>query len=98
VLDHVGTPLGVGAYAGQRDSIFESWRQSIRALATCPNVSIKLGGLGMSLCGFDYGSEPLSSERLAIAWRPYIESCIEAFGVKRCMFESNYPVDGFTCS
>jgi len=30
---------------------------------------------------------------LAREWRPYIETCIEAFGVARCMFESNYPAD-----
>lgn len=98
VLDHVGTPIGLGVYAGKRAEVFETWRQSIRELATCPNVSIKLGGLGMSICGFDHGGMPLSSEVLADAWRPYIETAIEAFGVERSMFESNYPVDGFTCS
>ena len=36
---------------------------------------------------------PPSSEDLAAAWRQYIEPCIEAFGVDRCMFESNFPPD-----
>ena len=32
------------------------------------------------------------------AWRPYIETCIDAFGPTRCMFESNFPVDKPGCS
>jgi predicted TIM-barrel fold metal-dependent hydrolase len=100
VLDHVGTPLGVGAYAHRQREVFAQWRSEIVELATCPNVWVKLGGLGMTLCGFDYGNgeAPLSSTHLADTWRPYLETCIEAFGVRRCMFESNYPVDGATCS
>jgi L-fuconolactonase len=95
VLDHVGGPLGIGPYAGKRAEIFPVWQKSIRDLATCPNVFVKLGGLGMKICGFEFHKLeiPPSSEDLAAAWRPYIETCIEAFGVKRAMFESNFPVD-----
>jgi predicted TIM-barrel fold metal-dependent hydrolase len=95
VLNHAGTPLGIGAYAGQRDAVFASWSASIRELATCPNVSVKLGGFGMTLHGLGFYDEPAppSSERLAAALRPYVETCIEAFGADRCMFESNFPPD-----
>jgi predicted TIM-barrel fold metal-dependent hydrolase len=95
VLDHVGTPLGVASYRGRRDERFSIWRESIRSLAELPNVTVKLGGLGMHFCGFpSFLSEPpTSSEQLAREWCPYIETCIEAFGVARCMFESNYPAD-----
>jgi predicted TIM-barrel fold metal-dependent hydrolase len=95
VLDHVGTPVAVGGYAGQRDAVFAAWSASIRELATCPNVCVKLGGLGMTFTGFGFHAEPEppSSERLAASWRPYMETCIEAFGTERCMFESNFPVD-----
>ncbi len=95
VLNHVGGPLGIGAYAGQHDAIFADWTTSIRALATCPNVHVKLGGLGMPLTGlaFHEKPEPPSSEQLATASRPYMETCIEEFGAARCMFESNFPVD-----
>jgi predicted TIM-barrel fold metal-dependent hydrolase len=95
VLDHLGTPLGIGAYAGRRDAVFAAWSASVRELATCPNVSVKLGGLGMAMAGFGFHDEPAppSSERLAAAWHPYVETCIEAFGADRCMFESNFPVD-----
>ena len=94
-LNHVGGPLGIGPYVGQRDEIFARWSKSIRALAGCPNVVVKLGGLGMRINGFGFEkpADPPTSETLAAAWRPYIETCIEAFGVGRCMFESNFPVD-----
>jgi L-fuconolactonase len=95
VLDHVGGPIGIGPYAGRRDEVFAAWRGSIRELAGCPNMHIKLGGLGMRLFGFDVhaGEMPPGSEQLAALWRPYIEACIEAFGPERAMFESNFPVD-----
>jgi predicted TIM-barrel fold metal-dependent hydrolase len=100
MLDHVGGPLGIGPYAGRRDEIFQTWRQSIRALAGCPNVWVKLGGLGMAICGFDHHRRAVlpGSAELAEAWRPYIETCIEAFGPERGMFESNFPVDKVSCS
>ncbi|MDE2006031.1 MAG: amidohydrolase family protein [Rhodospirillales bacterium] len=95
VLDHVGGPLGIGAYAGKREQVFAAWRPAIRELASCPNVHVKLGGLGMRINGFGFenAAEAPSSEMLAAAWKPYIETCIEAFGADRCMFESNFPVD-----
>jgi predicted TIM-barrel fold metal-dependent hydrolase len=95
VLNHVGGPIGLGRYKGKRDAVFAEWKASIGALAACPNVHVKLGGLGMRLLGFDFheGALPPSSEQLAAAWRPYVETCMEAFGAKRAMFESNFPVD-----
>ena len=95
VLNHVGGPIGIGAYAGKHQEVLPGWAASIKALAACPNVYVKLGGLGMRLGGFGFHEqpEPPSSETLAATWRPYIETCIEAFGSSRCMFESNFPVD-----
>jgi len=95
VLDHVGGPIGIGPYAGKRDEVFAEWKKSVAELARCPNVHVKLGGLGMRLFGFDVqaGELPPSSEQLAALWRPYIETCIEAFDPERAMFESNFPVD-----
>src|SRR5436190_3046578 len=99
VLDHVGTPLGIAAYAGKREARFGPWRESIRTLATCPNVVVKLGGLAMPFAGFaSFNASPrASSEDLAREWKPYVDACIEAFGPARCMFESNFPVDSLTC-
>ena len=95
ILNHFGGPIGIGPYAGRRDEVFAEWRARIEELAGCPNVHVKLGGLGMRLFGFDLHTHdlPPSSEVLAAAWRPYVETCIAAFGVSRAMFESNFPVD-----
>lgn len=98
VLDHVGTPLGIASYEGRREERFAIWRDNIRSLAELPNVLVKLGGLPMPFCGFDLdGSENPSSETHADRWRPYIETCIEAFSPDRAMFESNFPVDKLNC-
>jgi L-fuconolactonase len=99
VLDHVGGPIGLGRYAGQRDDVFAEWSARIRELAQCPNVHVKLGGLGMRMFGFAVHAQelPPSSEELAALWRPYIETCIAAFGPQRAMFESNFPVDKGSC-
>ncbi|MDI1285303.1 MAG: amidohydrolase family protein [Reyranella sp.] len=95
MLNHVGGPIGLGRYKGKRDEVFADWSARIRELAACPNVHVKLGGLGMKMFGFDVheGDLPPSSEQLAAVWRPYVETCIEAFGPSRAMFESNFPVD-----
>jgi len=95
VLNHVGGPIGIGAYSGKHKEEFPLWTKSIRELAACPNVFVKVGGLGMRLGGFGFHeqAEPPSSETLAATWRPYMETCIEAFGPSRSMFESNFPVD-----
>jgi predicted TIM-barrel fold metal-dependent hydrolase len=100
VLDHAGTPLGIGRYAGRREELFAAWKSAIVELATCPNVAIKLGGLGMIVGGFGFHERerPPNSHELAAAWKPYIETCVEAFGSHRCMFESNFPPDRATCS
>ncbi|SDE01534.1 amidohydrolase family protein [Belnapia rosea] len=100
ILDHVGGPLGTGPFAGRRAEVFPVWRQSVRAIAALPNTVVKLGGLAMQVNGFDFHLQdrPPGSEALAEAWRPYIETCIEAFGPGRCMFESNFPVDKGMCS
>lgn len=100
VLDHCGTPLNIGAYQGTLDEHFERWRASMQELANCDNVSVKLGGLAMAFCGMpeEGPAAGVDSETLAAMWRPYIETCIEAFGTSRAMFESNYPVDRWGAS
>ena len=95
VLDHFGCIIGVGPYVGKERETFKAWRDDMRLLAQSPNVSVKLGGLGMIICGANFHARalPPSSSELAAAWRPHVETCIEFFGVQRCMFESNFPVD-----
>ena len=100
ILDHIGAPLAIGVYKDKRREVFADWKKNLQKLAECDNVTVKLGGLGMHVFnfGFDHTAEPVSSETLAEAWRPYIETTIEIFGPKRCMFESNFPVDKRSCS
>ncbi len=95
ILNHVGRLLGIGPYAGKREAVFEAWQQSIRAVAACPNVVAKVGGLGNPISGFDWHQRaaPPTSSELADTAAPYYLFCIEQFGADRCMFESNFPVD-----
>ena len=81
-MDHCGGPVGLGVYANRREEIFKIWKASIQDIAKCQNVVVKLGGLAMMLLGYDFHArpKPVSSEQAAAAWRPYMETCIEAFG------------------
>ncbi|MDB5376582.1 MAG: amidohydrolase [Rubritepida sp.] len=99
IIDHCGGQLGVGPYAGKDAEVFADWRRSMAALAALPNVLVKLGGLAMEVSGKQWHTRdlPPTSEELAADWRPQIETCIELFGVDRCMYESNFPVDKGMC-
>ncbi|HSS08963.1 MAG TPA: amidohydrolase family protein [Acidimicrobiales bacterium] len=100
VLDHLGGPLGIGPYRGRRDEMLKDWRSAMQDLARCPNVVVKLGGIGMPIFGMNWHHQPgtATSEELAAVWGGEIGWCIEQFGVDRCMFESNFPVDKASCS
>ncbi|MEX2333194.1 MAG: amidohydrolase family protein, partial [Pseudohongiella sp.] len=100
ILDHFGTPLGVGIYRGSRDAIFTQWKQDMRRLSRCPNVHVKLGGLAMPDNGFDWHTRerPASSDELVAAQKSYYMHMIDCFGPERCMFESNFPVDRLSIS
>jgi L-fuconolactonase len=94
VLDNIGGPIGLGPYAGRRDEVFAARSARIRELAACPNVHIKLGGLGMHMFGFTHHAGELATGDSLAA---HIETCIAAFGPERAMFESNFPVDKRSC-
>ncbi len=100
ILDHFGGPLGIGPYDGRRDEIFEEWKGYIAEIAQCENVVAKLGGLNMDYNGFgwEHRPKPPTSKELLDATRPYFDYTIEQFGVDRCLFESNFPVDKLSCS
>lgn len=95
VVNHSGSPVGHSSYAGKDAEVHAAWMAGMRELASCPNVSIKMGGLLLCLGNFDFTVEPRppSSEQLASLWRPYIEPCVELFGASRCMASSNFPVE-----
>lgn len=100
MLNHVGGPIGIGPYAAMRDEVFAEWARNIREIAKLSNVYVKLGGLGMALAGFGFHKRDVfpGSAELAEVWKPWLETCIEAFGPERGVFESNFPVDGVSCS
>lgn len=97
ILNHSGSPVGHGSYAGREAENHALWMAGMKDLAACPNAYVKLGGVLMNLANFDASkaARPPSSAELADLWRPYIEPCIELFGVERCMVSSNFPVDKF---
>ena len=100
ILDHIGGPLAVGRHVGHAAEIEAAWRSSIIELATCPNVVVKLGGIGMADLGGDWRDKPKppSSEELATLWTSRFTFLVETFGADRGMFESNFPVDKASCS
>ncbi|MBA3030895.1 MAG: amidohydrolase family protein [Desulfobacteraceae bacterium] len=95
ILDHFGTPLGVGRYAGKREEIFLQWKKDIAEIAKCENVIAKLGGLAMPDNGFGWDRRhmPPTSDEFVYAQKRYYLHTLECFGPERCMFESNFPVD-----
>ena len=95
ILNHIGGLLRVGPYGNRDDEVLAVWRNGIAAVAECPNVYMKLGGIGMPRTGFDWHdrNKPIGSEELAESMAPLMNYCIERFGPDRCMFESNFPVD-----
>jgi predicted TIM-barrel fold metal-dependent hydrolase len=99
VLDHMGLALGVDLSNRERAEVFSAWREALNRLAQRPNVVCKVGGLGMPYWGFGFEdrADPVGYLELAAAWKPYVDTAIEAFGVSRCMMESNFPPDGWSC-
>lgn len=95
ILNHIGGLNRVGIYANRDEEVMATWRSSIAAVAACPNVNLKLGGLGMPRLGFGWHTRdiPIGSEELAQSMAPFMTYCIEQFGPSRCMFESNFPPD-----
>ena len=72
ILNHIGGLLRVGPYADRDDEVLASWRSGIAAVAECPNVTVKLGGIGMPRTGFDWATrdQPIGSEEMAESMAP----------------------------
>lgn len=82
-LPHVPVALcHCGSPWDQTPAGLASWQHGLKLLAELPQVSVKISGLGM----FDH-------DWTVESIRPIVESCIDAFGPKRTMFGSNFPVD-----
>ena len=92
ILDHAGTPLGIDPYVGRAAEVFAAWKGHMSDLASCPNVVVKIGGLLIHNTGLARPAAMTSSEAAA-ALRDYVLTCIDLFTPKRCLFESNFPID-----
>jgi len=95
IHDHFGGPLGVGPYEGKKEEIFKKWKDDISLLSESKNVYAKLGGLAMPVNGWNFHKQnkPASSDQIVDMHHEYYLHTINCFGVERCMFESNFPVD-----
>ncbi|MCB1445205.1 MAG: amidohydrolase family protein [Rhizobiaceae bacterium] len=71
-----------GMFADRTLSGWRQWRDGMRALASSPDVAVKISGLGMLDTGWSLESI-----------RPYVLETLDAFGCGRVMFASNFPVD-----
>ena len=99
VLNHVGSPILGGPYRGRTDEVFEHWKVGIVHASERQNVFVKLGAMPIRMPSYAGDRTlPPGSEEVSAAWRPWMETCIEAFGVERSMYESNFPVQKRWCS
>jgi predicted TIM-barrel fold metal-dependent hydrolase len=100
IVNHIGAPMGTGPYARRGREVRAVWRPAMARLAQLPNVSLKVGGIGMARygAGFESWEQPPSSDQLLEHWGDDLRWCIDTFGPARCMFESNFPVDAESCS
>lgn len=95
VLNHLGGLLGVASYASAAVNVRQVWRAGLPVVAACPNVLVKVGGLGRPLAGTGWEKaavQPAAAE-VAAYWRADVLWAIGLFGPSRCIFESNFPVD-----
>lgn len=96
ILNHMGTPLGIGRYGERAEEVQARWRQGLEAVAACQNVVVKIGGFAISRIAIvtrEAGAEPPSSVDLAARFAPWFWPCVNAFGAQRCLYGSNFPVD-----
>lgn len=75
--------LGHAGFPQERTAAyFDAWKSGLGTMAEAPNTACKISGLGM-----------VDQRWTAESLRPWVMGCIEAFGIDRCMFATNWPVD-----
>jgi len=91
VLNHLGGEVG----PGMSPDTMSKWERDLQAVAQCPNVICKIGGILSPGNGFKFNERPspASSSELAEAMLPYFRHAIGMFTPQRCMFASNFPSD-----
>ena len=81
ILNHTGLPADRSAEG------VAGWKAAMKELASCPNVAVKISGLGQQ-------GQPWT----VAANRDIVLTTIDLFGPSRCMFASNFPVDSLCAS
>ena len=81
ILNHTGLPADRSAEG------IAGWKAAMQTLASCPNVAVKISGLGQQ-------GQPWT----VAANRDVVLTTIDLFGPSRCMFASNFPVDSLCAS
>jgi len=79
ILDHTGLPKG---YLDPSEDALQGWRNAMTKISKYPNVAVKLSGLSMTHHNVTVDT-----------FKPLIVFTVQTFGVDRCMFASNFPVD-----
>jgi predicted TIM-barrel fold metal-dependent hydrolase len=107
VLCHLGTAIGVagdyggiGSTAAERDKIAAEWKDSLTRLAEVPHVRFKISGLLMPIVGFGAEHRPttMSKDEFVDRVGPFVTWALDTFGIQRCMFGSNFPMDKVSIS
>ncbi len=107
ILGHMGTPIGLGgefaSYGGSdvaRSRVLGLWQEGMAKVAECRNVLVKLSGFFMPVVGWGYHlrDQPPSLAEVVDDLRPMVEFVVGQFGVDRCMFASNFPMDKVSMS
>lgn len=95
-LNHIRGLKRVGHYGNLDDEVLMVWRSGLAAVTQCPNVALKLGGMGQPRYGIDWHEweRPIGGlEAMLEGLAPFMNYCVEQFGPERYMFESNFPPD-----
>ncbi|RLP54662.1 MAG: amidohydrolase [Ketobacter sp.] len=107
ILDHMGTAIGIGGpfasyghNAAARDVVLKTWQTGIAAVAENPNVVVKLSGQFMPVLGwgFEHRAVAPGSQELLDKTAPLFNFVLQQFGVDRCLFASNFPMDKVSLS
>jgi predicted TIM-barrel fold metal-dependent hydrolase len=81
IINHSGLP------ADRSTEGIEAWSKAMKMVSQCPNVSVKISGIGVQ-----------NTQWTVQANGHIVKTLIDLFGIERCMFASNFPVDKICAS
>jgi predicted TIM-barrel fold metal-dependent hydrolase len=72
----------IGFPRKRTDAYFENWKKAVKDLAKAKNVTMKISGVAMT--------DPQFSKK---SLKPWVDTCVNAFGPDRTVLGSNWPID-----